>query len=69
MSTLPLGTPITLANFAENPHPHLHRLRAGAPVAWVPALDGWLVTRYDLAVAVMRDAAGYTVDHPSFSTA
>ena len=32
------------------------------------ALDGWLVTRHDLAVAVMRDAATYTVDDPRFST-
>jgi cytochrome P450 len=29
----------------------------------------WLVTRYDLAVAVMRDAETFTVDDPRFSTA
>lgn len=28
----------------------------------------WLVTSYDLAVAVMRDADSFTVDHPGFST-
>jgi cytochrome P450 len=69
MATLPLGTTITLADLTANPHPHLQRLRTAAPVAWLPALNGWLVTRYDLAVAVMRDATGYTVDHPGFSTA
>ncbi len=26
------------------------------PVSWVPVLDGWLVTRRDLALQVMRDA-------------
>jgi len=47
----------------------LHRLRAAEPVSWLPALNAWLVTRHDLAVAVMRDAQTYTVDHPGFSTA
>jgi cytochrome P450 len=37
-------------------------------VAWVPALDGWLVTRRDLALAAMRDAAAFTVDDPRFTT-
>ena len=31
-------------------------------------LDGWLVTRRDLALEVMRDAETYTVDDPRFST-
>ncbi len=47
----------------------LARLRRNDPVAWVPAVDGWLVTGYDLAIDVMRDPAGYTVDDPRFSTA
>ena len=38
------------------------------PVAWVPALDGWLVTRRDLALAAMRDDQAFTVDDPRFST-
>ena len=37
-------------------------------MAWVPALDGWLVTRRDLALAAMRDDASFTVDDPRFST-
>jgi cytochrome P450 len=32
-------------------------------------LDGWLVTRYDLAIRVLRDSAAFTVDDPRFSTA
>jgi cytochrome P450 len=38
-------------------------------VAWVPALDGWLVTGHGEAVAVMRDSRTFTVDDPRFSTA
>ncbi|MGO9784500.1 MAG: cytochrome P450 [Streptosporangiaceae bacterium] len=44
-------------------------MRERSPVAWVPALGGWLVTSYDAAVAVMRDARAFTVDDPRFSTA
>ena len=44
-------------------------LRETEPVSWVPVLNGWLVTRWDLAVAVMRDSATFTVDDPRFSTA
>jgi cytochrome P450 len=44
-------------------------LRAAEPVSWLPVLDGWLVTRYDLAVRVMRDPTTFTVDDPRFSTA
>ncbi len=35
----------------------------------MPRLDGWLVTRHDLAITVMGDAPRFTVDHPGFSTA
>ena len=38
-------------------------------MSWLPALNGWLVTRYDLAVQVMRDADTFTVEDPRFSTA
>jgi cytochrome P450 len=34
----------------------------------VPALDAWLVTRRDLALAAMRDPDTFTVDDPRFST-
>lgn len=64
-----MSTEVTLAELATDPHPVLARLRASQPVAWVPALGGWLVTRHDLALAVMRDAATFTVDDPRFSTA
>lgn len=44
-------------------------LHAAAPLTWLPALDGWLVTDYDLALEVMRDHTTFTVDDPRFSTA
>jgi cytochrome P450 len=37
-------------------------------VSWLPALGGWLVSRYDVAVQVLRDSAVFTVDDPRFST-
>jgi cytochrome P450 len=65
----PRGAALTLAELREDPHPALARLRATEPVSWVPVLNGWLVTRRDLALAVMRDSAAFTVDDPRFSTA
>jgi len=60
---------ITLSDLEDDPHPALARLRAAAPVSWVPALGAWLVTGYQLAVDVLRDARTFTVDDPRFSTA
>ena len=41
---------------APDAHALLARLRERAPLSWVPALDGWLVLRRDLALHVMGDA-------------
>jgi cytochrome P450 len=68
----PPNTPaclVTLTELEADPHPALARLRVAAPVSWVPALGAWLVTGYDLAVEVLRDARTFTVDDPRFSTA
>ena len=67
-SSTPAGR-VTLAELEGDPHRVLARLRAAAPAAWVPVLGAWLVTGYDLAVAVLRDARTFTVDDPRFSTA
>ena len=64
-----MGLPgITLEELERDPHPVLARLRAGEPVAWVPALNAWLVTRRDLALDAMRTPETFTVDDPRFST-
>jgi cytochrome P450 len=65
----PRGAALTLAELRGDPHPALARLREAEPVSWVPVLNGWLITRWDLAAAVMRDSATFTVDDPRFSTA
>jgi len=63
------GGRVTLADLEGDPHRVLAQLRAAAPAAWVPVLGTWLVTGYDLAVAVLRDSRTFTVDDPRFSTA
>ncbi|MDX6676194.1 MAG: hypothetical protein QOE31_246, partial [Solirubrobacteraceae bacterium] len=63
-----IGATVTLEQLEADPHALLARLRASEPVSWLPALDGWLVTRRDLAMGVMRDATTFTVDDPRFST-
>jgi cytochrome P450 len=68
-SQFPLGAEVEPAQLDLDPHPVLARLREHEPVSWVRALDGWLVTRHDLALEVMRDAGTFTVDDPRFSTA
>jgi cytochrome P450 len=64
----PIGRDATLRELEEDPHPLLARLRAAEPVSWLAVLGGWLVTRYDLAVRVMRDPTTFTVDDARFST-
>jgi cytochrome P450 len=59
---------LTLEELESDLHGVLARLRAREPVAWVPVLNGWLVTRRDLVVEMMRDPVTFTVDDPRFST-
>lgn len=61
--------PVTLQQLETDPHAAFARLRGREPVAWIPALNGWLVTAYDLAVQILRDPVTFTVDHPGFTTA
>jgi cytochrome P450 len=65
----PLGAALTLELLDADPYDALAGLRDREPVSWVPAIDGWLVTRRDLCIGVMRDADLFTVDDPRFSTA
>ncbi len=64
-----LGAAITLDQLDIEPYPVLAGLREHEPVSWAPVLDGWLVTRRDLCIEVMRDATTFTVDDPRFTTA
>jgi cytochrome P450 len=67
--SFPLGTAVTMRDLDTNLHPVLRRLRASEPVSWLPVLGGWLVTRRDLVLRVLRDSRTFTVDDPRFSTA
>jgi cytochrome P450 len=67
--SFPLGAAVTMRDLDTSMHPVLRRLRASEPVSWLPALGGWLVTRRDLALRVLRDSRTFTVDDPRFSTA
>src|ERR1700744_6420007 len=58
-----------LAELDENPYPLLRQLRESDPVCWVPELNAWLVTRHDLATAVLKHSGSFTVDDPRFTTA
>jgi cytochrome P450 len=63
-----VGATAGLQELESDPHALLARLREREPVSWLPALQGWLVTRRDLALQVMRDPETFTVDDPRFST-
>jgi cytochrome P450 len=55
----PVGATIAFEDLTEHARlDALDRLRAAEPVAWVPALGGWLVTSWELARSVLgrRDA-------------
>ncbi len=68
IAKFPIGRGATLRELQEDPHPLLARLRTAEPVSWLAVRGGWLVTRYDLAMRVMRDPITFTVDDPRFST-
>jgi cytochrome P450 len=68
-SRFPLGAALTLEQLDTDPYIPLARLQEREPVSWVPALGGWLVTRRDVCIEVMRDAGLFSVDDPRFSTA
>lgn len=60
--------PVTVEQLSADPHPTFHRLRAEAPISWVPALDAWIVIGHEPAIEVMLDPETFTVDDPRFST-
>lgn len=62
-----LGDDITLADLEADPDPIMARLRAEEPVCWVPALEMWLVTRWDDVEHIERHPEHYSAaTEPSF---
>ncbi|MEX2423211.1 MAG: cytochrome P450 [Acidimicrobiia bacterium] len=66
--TFPLGARVTREVLAADLHGVLRELRESEPVSWIPSLHGWMVTRRDLAIEVLRDPDRFTVEDPRFST-
>ena len=56
-----IGETITLAELDRDPYPLYARLRAEEPVSWAPAVNLWLVTRWE-------DVQAIGLDHATFST-
>lgn len=55
---------ITVADLERDPYPIYARLRAEAPVAWVPAVNCWLVTRADEVEIVTTKTELFTAEAP-----
>jgi len=60
MARTPSMDDITVADLDRDPYPLYARMRAQHPVAWVPAVNLWLVTRWDDVQRVAKDEATFT---------
>jgi cytochrome P450 len=56
------GKQITLEELERDPYPIYARLRDEEPVSWVPAVQLWLVTRYDDVRTVCLEPERFTAD-------
>jgi len=56
---------ITLDQLEEDPYPIYRRLREEEPVAWMPVLKAWLVTRWDDVRMVMSNPDSFVTNSPS----
>ncbi|HEX6030307.1 MAG TPA: cytochrome P450 [Tepidiformaceae bacterium] len=52
----------TRAAYRANPYPSLARLRREDPVHWSPAVNAWILTRYDDCALVLRESDCFTTD-------
>ena len=55
---------ITVEELERDPYPIYARLRREAPVAWVPAVEMWLATRWEEAVRVASEPELFGADMP-----
>ncbi|HWT92663.1 MAG TPA: cytochrome P450 [Solirubrobacteraceae bacterium] len=67
MSTAAWIEAVTPDDLDRDPYPTWARLRAEAPVCWVPWADLWFVTRWEDCLAVGADAEAFrgAKDHPT----
>ena len=62
--SVPVAGDVTLAALHADPYPVYRRLRAEAPVAWLPAAGIHLVTRFDDIMAIERDHETFPARDP-----
>ena len=55
---------VSLAELSRDPYPIYAALRAEQPVAWIPELESWLVTRYHDIRSVLLDSANFVTGTP-----
>ncbi len=55
-----LGSQITLDQLNDNPYPIFQALLVHEPVAWVPSLEMWLVTRRADVIDIVKNPATYS---------
>ncbi len=55
---------ITVEELERDPYPVYARLRREAPVAWVPAVEMWLATRWEEAIRVASEPENFAADMP-----
>lgn len=47
-------------DFVRDPYPALAALQAAEPIVYAPAIDSWIVTRYETVRAVLRDTGRFS---------
>ncbi|NHN39898.1 cytochrome P450 [Pseudomaricurvus alcaniphilus] len=62
--SVPVIDDITLADLYENPYPIYARLRREAPIAWIPAANIHLVTRFDTIKHIDTTPAEFPANDP-----
>ena len=55
---------VSLAELSRDPYPIYKALRSLQPVAWIPELDSWIVTRYHDVRAVLLDSVTFVTGTP-----
>jgi cytochrome P450 len=61
---MPTVSEITLPQLYDDPYPSYQKLREEAPVAWVPAANIHMVTRFDDIIAIERDIETFPANDP-----
>jgi cytochrome P450 len=60
----PFTARVSLAELSRDPYPIYAALRSQQPVAWIPEMDSWLVTRYHDVRAVLLDSVNFITGTP-----